>query len=351
MPQPSIGFRSSIWKWLLPLVFVSLLYLHAQWRSLPTIRTNNNNEYDVHLPTPQHAIRTPIYGDDYDDMEEPYTSTSALSIERPVLTKEDLIYQADRWGNPIVIFEYKLLFFTIPKVACTEWKLLFRKMSGYGDWDASVPLKALHNPSTNNLTHLADLPLDIAQQMLTSPQWTRAVIVREPKERVLSAFLNKFLNDAYFFYWRCCQFRDNATQHDCQVAKEKRNFTYFLHRTRDCPNDHWDPQYYAIDSKWWNTMTFVGYMNDQIATTAKQLLQSLTSQLTRKTAWEEFGSNGWGPNGTLAFMERDSAHHATNAHDHLKEYYTKENEVFVEQHWAIEWNQSVYEFEPFHLYP
>lgn len=53
---------------------------------------------------------------------------------------------------PIVVPEYKLLFFSVPKVACTTFKLLFRRMKGISNWakqDADLVLP--HNPEHNGL--------------------------------------------------------------------------------------------------------------------------------------------------------------------------------------------------------
>lgn len=268
----------------------------------------------------------------------------------PILLPTDLIYHPSGWGNPIIITEYKLVFFTIPKVACTDWKLLFRRIEGQPEWNRTVqPLKLLHQPVTNNLTILSNLPIGVAQHILTSPEWTRAVFVREPKERVLSAFLNKFIDDSYYFFQKCCRDRGEDVKEECRIKKNHTSFTYFLNRTRDCHNDHWNPQYASIDTKWWNTINFVGYM-DNIEKDSKQLLQSITSSKDGVSAWDRYGRTGWGTNGNNSFMKMDTEGHATNASGKLLQYYTRTHEKFVEKHWAGEWNHSVYHFNPLHLY-
>jgi hypothetical protein len=269
----------------------------------------------------------------------------------PVLKRTDLIYKTARWGNPIVIKEYKLLFFTIPKVACTEWKLLFRRMLGLPEWPDDVPLIELHDPTKNQLPYLSNFTLKEAQEMLTSDEWTRAVFVREPKERVLSAFLNKFVEEPIFFIGKCCRIRNNL-DHERKICLQKPtegDFIYFLNRTLDCRNPHWTPQVEAVDKKWWGQMTFVGYMN-QVAEDAERLLKSIHSSDRGTSAWDDFGKTGWGIDGNTAFMVRDTAHHVTNAHDKLKKYYTPCTEQFVEKHWKIEWNHDIIHFDMFHLF-
>ena len=49
----------------------------------------------------------------------------------PIVQRKDAIMSRAEWGNPIVLEEYRLIFFTIPKVACSEWKQLFRRMMGF----------------------------------------------------------------------------------------------------------------------------------------------------------------------------------------------------------------------------
>eukprot|EP00557_Chaetoceros_sp_GSL56_P003342 CAMPEP_0176500348 /NCGR_PEP_ID=MMETSP0200_2-20121128/13480_1 /TAXON_ID=947934 /ORGANISM="Chaetoceros sp., Strain GSL56" /LENGTH=319 /DNA_ID=CAMNT_0017898963 /DNA_START=72 /DNA_END=1031 /DNA_ORIENTATION=- len=266
----------------------------------------------------------------------------------PLLKHTDLIYETGRWGNPLVVKEYKLLFFTIPKVACTEWKLLFRRILGLPEWPKDVPLLYLHDPTKNQLPYLSNFTMKEAQEMLTSKEWTRAVFVREPKERVLSAFLNKFVEEPDFYVNKCCKFKSKIEKNYCIQKREEGDFIYFLNRTLDCRNPHWTPQSEAVDKKWWKQMTFVGYM-DQVAGDAERLLKSIHSS-EGTSAWEDFGKTAWGPHGSAAFMVRDTAHHATNAHDKLKKYYTPCTEKFVENHWAQEWNHDIIHFEMFHLF-
>jgi len=269
----------------------------------------------------------------------------------PVLEATDLIFEPGRWGNPFVLEEYKLVFFTIPKDACSEWKLLFRRMLGLPDMDLKPhEEKILHNPSYNGLTYITDYTMEAAQEMLTSEEWTRAVFVREPKERILSAFLDKAVVNSYYFRNRCCsKLPDPKERTYCNTHNDPKDFPYFLKRTLDCHNKHWNPQAIEIDHKWWKMMNFVGYM-DNMSNDAKRLLQKVKNK-DGKTAWDEYGKTGWGESGQLGFMARDTtAVHSTNAHDKLRKYYTKCEEAFVEKHWALEWEQDAYHFDKIELY-
>jgi len=269
----------------------------------------------------------------------------------PILEKTDMIYEIGRWGNPIIVPEYKLVFFTLPKVACTEWKLLFRRMYGLPEWPEDVKLIELHDPAKNDLMYISNYTMQEAQEMLTGEGWTRAVFVREPKERVLSAFLNKFVEEPTFYVQKCCQekfFHLDAEREQCKSKKQEGDFVYFLNRTLDCSNPHWTPQVDAIDNKWWKQISFVGYM-DHVADDAEKLLKQIRSS-KGTSAWDDYGKSGWGSSGTNAFMVRDTAHHATNAHDKLRKYYTPCTERFVERNWETEWEQHMYSFTPFRLF-
>lgn len=271
------------------------------------------------------------------------------------LLESDLIYTPGRWGNPIVLSEFKLIFFPMPKVACTEWKLFFRTVMGYTDneeLEQSDDFSDIHNPGKNGLKYLSDYPLEEAQHMLNSEEWTRAVFVREPKERILSGYLDKFINNPEFFDRKCCQTLLNETEMGIcrdKLQEEDGTFGYFLkHACDDCKDHHWDPQVENIDEKWWDSITFVGYF-DSLAPHGQVLLSSVLSDASSLSAWELYGKTGWGPNGTSPFLF-NSTIHVTNAHDKLRKYYTPHDEEFVEMHWAIEWEQTVYHFDQFHLF-
>lgn len=277
-------------------------------------------------------------------------SDKKFKIDDTRLLKDDYIYGRQWWETPTVIEEYKLIFFTIPKVGCTEWKTLFRKMMGMPPISPLLPKRHIQYPGLNNLTTLANYSLSDAEFMMKSPEWTKAVFVREPKERILSAFMNKFINDKFFFRKKCCSYlRDiNATE-TCNRMIKIKSFEYFLNRTQDCKDFHWGLQANALDEKWWPSINFVGYMHSA-ANDARRLLESLVSVEDGASAWEKDGEIGWGDNGSEGFMQSNSASHRNGAQNKLKKYYTAENERFVEKHWAKDWNMHQYHFKMFHLF-
>lgn len=75
-----------------------------------------------------------------------------------VMETDYYIYSGTAWDSvPIVRPNSKLIFFTVPKVACTLFKQLFRRMMGYGNYTAP---KLAHNPKINGLTYLSDYSIE-----------------------------------------------------------------------------------------------------------------------------------------------------------------------------------------------
>jgi len=126
----------------------------------------------------------------------------ATTKNSPDVFENDHIYRTAR--GVLVIPEYKLIFFTFPKVACTEWKRMFMRMNNNPHWCLLSGGPAVHDPSLNKIKTLDNYAPEVATLMMTSPDWTRAAIAREPKERILSAFLDKAVKTDYYAK-HCCE--------------------------------------------------------------------------------------------------------------------------------------------------
>jgi hypothetical protein len=185
------------------------------------------------------------------------------------------------------------------------------------------------------LKRLSEIPLEEPQEMMTSKEWTRAVFVSEPKERVLSAFLDKFVHNHKDYFdcpGGCCKTRRVrmllGPDGECRSVPD---FTYFLNKTKLCPAPHWTPQRDVLDEHWWPDVTFIGYAH-LISSEAKRLLESVTSSKDNLTAWEKFGDTGWGENATQSFMSRPyNSPHTTDAKSKLLKYYSNCTELYVEE--------------------
>ena len=254
-----------------------------------------------------------------------------------VLHPHDKFYAA-RYFAPIVNEEFKLVFFHIPKVACTQWLQLFRRMQGWEDWRERVG-GLPYTPAVNGLHYLADYNMSVANEMLTSPAWTRAVFVRDPKERFLSAYLDKVVNTQHIVLGSCCR-----KTRDC--ATSETTFQEFYQLTETCENEHWGLQSERVPEKVWQLVNFVGYMAT-LEKDAKRLL-------TQVGAWERYGASGWGPNGDQPMFAEpagQSTNHATQAQERMRHYYTPEIERGIERRYRADYNNQVFNLPRRRLFP
>ena len=217
-----------------------------------------------------------------------------------------------KWNkSPIVVRKFRLIFFYVPKVACEEFKKLFRRMEGYEDWATSwnnppelyspdKPLSRLpHDPGINGLTYLTQLPLDEAIKILNDPTYTKVIFLRDPMTRFLSAYLDKI------------------RRHHPNAEIQKLSFEEFISKVeRGLKDDHWNPQshFYDLD-KWLPVMDFVGSF-ESLAEDTEILLRKLG-------AWEEFGTNGWGEDGASAiFRGKKNELHSGGADEKMDIFYS-----------------------------
>jgi len=194
--------------------------------------------------------------------------------------------------------------------------------------------------------------------MMTSSEWTKAIFVRHPKPRLLSAFLDKAINHTEHFDNFACPVyqRKGGDLEEC--IEMHVNFSFFLHKitTVLSNNVHWRSIFSRIDEKWWPSIDFVGNM-ENLSQDTEIFLKSLHSKVGGVSAWDRVGKTGWGDSerdcrgGTSAFLgERDNGHQ-TNARDKMLEYYTPSLEIFVESHYADDLNNRYFHFEEVELYP
>ena len=103
-----------------------------------------------------------------------------------------------------------------------------------------------HNPKFNGLSYLHQYSLEEANRIMTSPEYTRAIFVRDPKERFLSAFLDKATsNGGAHVQNKCCP------SGDC--IKEAQTFPGFINLVfnKGCRNPHWNSQSRRMEPKYW----------------------------------------------------------------------------------------------------
>ncbi len=104
-------------------------------------------------------------------------------------------YWTERSGHwaPIVDHEHKIILCTITKAACTAWRKFMRRLKGFKDWDTNDE-RITHNYGgrQSGLTYLSAYSTLEADKLMNDPSYFKAVVVRNPLTRVLSAWKDKY---------------------------------------------------------------------------------------------------------------------------------------------------------------
>lgn len=332
-PQP----RKSVKPIYFALVLLLLVRVHDQiGRDQRRVEQSTQRQVQTsNLPTTKSTTGTGNSSNGNDETTDSNNSKNNSDDKSTGLLVEygDSAYTTNDWdGAPVVIEEYKLIFFTTPKVGCTTWKQLFRRMMGHELWNQEEYEHLLPwNPELNGLKYLYDYDRQTASAMMTNPNWTRAIFVRDPKERFLSAYLDKVKATPNFLRDKCCPYTSSCVQ------QAEASLDGFLKVARVCSDRHWNPQHERMEEKYWPWINFVGRM-DTLAADAERLLQ-------RVGAWEKFGSNGWGASGNQAIFSTKPGDpgslHATQAKDKLRLYFTPELEHDIDEFYASDYANSV----------
>ena len=295
----------------------------------------------------------------------PAASATIATFTADDMDWSDSIFRREGWDNdPVVIESHKLLFFTVPKNSCSEFKMLFRRMMGLKDWKTVGSMQErLHNPASNGLRYLGTYPKEQQAEFMTSPEWTRAIFLRDPRERVLSAYMDKGLGGYKEYKFvaggyvksHCCGMRfDSKTEEERTRIERSRphclplfpfmenntpeNFPfedfvrYFM---RQCPDPHWGPQSRRMTESSWKMINFVGHLGT--------LQEDGHALLNRIGAFEEFGVDGWGPQNGKIF-ETNFVKHATSAKKKATRFYHSnfsEPETLVLQHYRKDYEHPI----------
>ena len=275
------------------------------------------------------------------------SSGNETTTEKMILKREHSVYKKGWDRDPIVIEEYKLLFFTIPKVGCTVFNQLFRRMMGYEDWYIQKDPWIPHQPGRNGLKYLNKYPLEQANHMMISPEWTRAVFVRDAKERVLSAYLDKVTIDTElrggYIQRNCCKrggwqkpkicdrvrLKKQKAKEEIKVTGDDCSFQCFLEDIIPrCDDPHGRSSLQRIDEIFWPQMTFIGHFETLVDDTRRLLIQLRGGN---ESAWDKYGKSGWGKHGNESIFASNSVTHATSAKQKMQQYYTPKLENMVKE--------------------
>lgn len=140
----------------------------------------------------------------------------------------------------IVNDEHRFLFCSVPKVACSNWKRVFMVLEG-----AATDSNTIRKVNHLAFTYLADLPPMAIKQRLK--EYYKFMFVREPLERLASAYKDKFmLNNTSFHksYGRKIikKIRKNAGINSKGNDVTLTEFLQYITESRfEDMNEHWMP--------------------------------------------------------------------------------------------------------------
>ncbi|XP_043934346.1 carbohydrate sulfotransferase 11-like [Protopterus annectens] len=163
--------------------------------------------------------------------------------KRRVLTTEDL-------KHLIVDDNHGLLYCYVPKVACTNWKRVMMILSGQNKYSDPLKIPANEAHISSNLKTLSDYSTNEINYRLRN--YLKFIFVREPFERLVSAYRNKFTrkyNTAFHKRYGTKivkRHRRNPTSEALEKGDDVKfnEFVYYLvdpHTQREEPfNEHWE---------------------------------------------------------------------------------------------------------------
>lgn len=208
----------------------------------------NSRVFQWYTPEREKLVEE-FYASDYNNQifgfeVEQLTKPIVTLPDGDFIKRSDNIYSHIDWdGAPVVIEKYKLLFFTIPQIGDEVWKQALRRMMGYDDWKKMGESGLPHDPATNGLKYLYHYRIEEAEKMIQSPEWTKAIFVRSPKDRFLSVY-HQMSRNRELVDNRCCP-------HAPGCSSSLRNMIGFMELAENCFSTHWNPISERMEEKYW----------------------------------------------------------------------------------------------------
>ena len=229
-----------------------------------------------------------------------------IDVSNDLIMKEDSGYT-----SPLVVESYKLVLFNIPKNNFSIILRLALRMMGREDWKTIKDPKA----AVKYLSHCS--PAE-AMRIMEDQTWTRAIFLNEPKQRLLSTYLDLVVGSDYV-----------SKKFNVQPS----SFAAFVVDSQTHKDPHWASQTDHLGDKWWPSINFVGTIAN-----AERDIQRL---LERVGAWEKFGACGWGEDGKQRIFA-DSKVQPNGDH------YTPELEEMVQTLYASDYARFDFLGDPAH---
>ena len=156
-------------------------------------------------------------------------------------------------GHSIWLRPHAAMFVYLPKVACTSWKLHLAAALQVQPTQ-QLSYATVHNPDVLPLPYLARLTAserEQFEQLQQSSDFRYYTVMRDPRERAVSAYLDKILfhaNPQSFFSQKVLP---SIQDHIGLTADAKPTFEQFLRWIQESPdsaaqNDHWCPMSHLL---------------------------------------------------------------------------------------------------------
>ncbi|KAM8861393.1 carbohydrate sulfotransferase 8-like isoform 1-T3 [Synchiropus picturatus] len=185
-------------------------------------------------------------GGDAEKLQE-WELESRRHLIRSVCTKmgyPDVAVLRHHVSRVFVENRYKLLYCEVPKAGCSNWKRVLMVLGGSASSARLIPHDEVHYG--NHLKQLDSYPRDAITDKLRS--YTKVLFVREPFQRLVSAFRDKFENPNPYYhsvFGRAIisRYRANATQ-AARSSGDGVTFREFVQYLLDVRRPAW------MDSHW-----------------------------------------------------------------------------------------------------
>ncbi|XP_050825744.1 carbohydrate sulfotransferase 11 isoform X2 [Serinus canaria] len=181
-----------------------------------------------------------------DQVTDTCRANSMSSRKRRVLTPNDL-------KHLVVDEDHEMIYCYVPKVACTNWKRVMMVLTGRGKYSDPMEIPANEAHISSNLKTLNQYSIPEINHRLKN--YMKFLFVREPFERLVSAYRNKFTQKYNTSFHKrygtkiVRRQRKNATQEALQKGDDVKfeEFVAYLidpHTQREEPfNEHWQTVY------------------------------------------------------------------------------------------------------------
>lgn len=150
--------------------------------------------------------------------------------------------------HAIWLQEQKAAFIYLPKVACTSWKIYLWQALGQ-PLPAEFNYRDVHNRDVLKLPYVAGMPADMQVEFqggIESGSIALFGVVREPRGRILSAYLDKIKHHSNPNSYFSTAVIPSIQQFAGLAPTERPSFRTFLewianHKDPGALNDHWRP--------------------------------------------------------------------------------------------------------------